>query len=423
MENITVIGGGLMGSSAAWHLSHKGERVLLLEQQGEQYKHGSSFGNSRISRSLGEKEDVFTYLQNRSTNETEKLIHFLNEVTKEQHQMTDIYTTSPVTYIHHKMLQQYVDKLYFEDEEALYKSVDSPKEALEKLGMKISDNDIIIREYKKYSGTLNPTALISKMQTGINEYGNRIQYHQKVLNIKRKRGHYKIELINNKTGEKSQIKTRKIVLAAGAYSASLLKQIAPSYKKLYRPQRMPVAFFKINTEKYNSYTNEQKTIIKNAFPVFNLMGGQFYSTIDKTDTDGLPVFKTGSHIMHNKVKNFDDCWAIKPKPDELEWIKKSFLGYLTMNNISINLDDIEYIDGYSCLYAHSITETPFVGNIKIKKDERDPNFVLVTAMSGIGAKGTMAYGLIAANILMQVDLQDPMYRKTKEELQLGDVLL
>jgi len=140
MENITVIGGGLMGSSAAWHLSNKGERVLLLEQQGEQYTYGSSFGNSRISRSLGEREDIFTYLQNRSVKETEQLVSFLNEVTDEQHQMTDIYTTSPVTYVYNKIQQQFVDALYFGGEEAQYKSAASPKEALEKLGMKISFN-------------------------------------------------------------------------------------------------------------------------------------------------------------------------------------------------------------------------------------------------------------------------------------------
>jgi len=44
-------------------------------------------------------------------------------------------------------------------------------------------------------------------------------------------------------------------------------------------------------------------------------------------------------------------------------------------------------------------------------------------MSGIGAKGAMTYGLIAANILMQVEVQDSMYQKTKETLGLGDVLL
>ena len=33
MEEIVVIGGGLMGSAAGWQLSRSGAQVLLLEQQ------------------------------------------------------------------------------------------------------------------------------------------------------------------------------------------------------------------------------------------------------------------------------------------------------------------------------------------------------------------------------------------------------
>ncbi|SDH52863.1 FAD-dependent oxidoreductase [Winogradskyella thalassocola] len=58
IEDIVVIGGGLMGSSTAWELSKYQQNVLLLEQQDSIYTFGSSFGEARISRSLGPKEDV-----------------------------------------------------------------------------------------------------------------------------------------------------------------------------------------------------------------------------------------------------------------------------------------------------------------------------------------------------------------------------
>ena len=59
MENIIVIGGGLMGSSVAWKLVEQGAKVTLLEQQGKDFDHGSSFGAARISRSLGPKKIFF----------------------------------------------------------------------------------------------------------------------------------------------------------------------------------------------------------------------------------------------------------------------------------------------------------------------------------------------------------------------------
>ena len=101
LEDIVVIGGGLMGSSTAWELSKYGQNVVLLEQQDSVYTFGSSFGEARISRSLGPKEDIFSFLQQTSVKETKGLINYLNEgESKMLHSMEDIYRTSPVTYIY-----------------------------------------------------------------------------------------------------------------------------------------------------------------------------------------------------------------------------------------------------------------------------------------------------------------------------------
>jgi len=45
-----VIGLGVMGSSAAWHLARNGQRVLALEQFELDHRNGSSYGSSRIIR-------------------------------------------------------------------------------------------------------------------------------------------------------------------------------------------------------------------------------------------------------------------------------------------------------------------------------------------------------------------------------------
>jgi sarcosine oxidase len=50
MTKVVVIGGGVMGASAAWRLARRGAEVVLLEQFGPRHDKGSSHGSSRIFR-------------------------------------------------------------------------------------------------------------------------------------------------------------------------------------------------------------------------------------------------------------------------------------------------------------------------------------------------------------------------------------
>ena len=107
MENIVVIGGGLMGSSVTWELSNYGEKALLIEQQSKKYSNGSSYGEARISRSLGTKKDIFSFVNNRTIEEISKLLRYLNGINQpKRHKMQDIYNTSPVSYLFHKEQHQ-----------------------------------------------------------------------------------------------------------------------------------------------------------------------------------------------------------------------------------------------------------------------------------------------------------------------------
>jgi len=58
VHDTIIIGGGLMGSSTAWHLSDQGNSVLLLEKQDSVYTQGSSFGEARIARSSNRGNDT-----------------------------------------------------------------------------------------------------------------------------------------------------------------------------------------------------------------------------------------------------------------------------------------------------------------------------------------------------------------------------
>lgn len=45
----------------------------------------------------------------------------------------------------------------------------------------------------------------------------------------------------------------------------------------------------------------------------------------------------------------------------------------------------------------------------------------MAGMSGIGAKGSMCYGLITANLIKAVDLPEKMYQVTRDMLAIKDV--
>ena len=415
IENIVVIGGGLIGSSTAWELSKYGENVLLIEQQDSVYTFGSSFGEARISRSLGPKNDIFSYLQQTSVRETQGLVDYLNDDTTAQlHKMEDIYTTSPVTYLYNNSQLEEVEKL-LDGQADKYEYAQNAKNAFEMFGMTIPDSTMVIREYKPYSGTLNPKILITKLHDGIRKKGSRIRYNEKVTVLKKVNGIYEIEITNSKTGEIEKLFSKKVVAAAGPFNGSLVKDIAPYFETLITPKRLFLAFLKINSHTYESLTEEQQNRIREFYPIAYLNSEIFYSMIEKHDDQGVPIIKVGGHFLRTEIDDLNTVWQKELSTQEIEWSKENTVNYLGLLNLPINKTDLEFYSGYSCVYSLTESETPYVTKV-IDGSEVDPNFILVGGMSGIGAKGSLTYGLIAANLLLEKKDTSAIYQKTKEAL-------
>jgi len=413
IEEVVIIGGGLMGSSTGWELSKYGEEVLLIEQQDSIYTFGSSFGEARISRSLGPKNDIFSYLQQTSVAETEKLISFLNEFAEgENHKMEDIYRTSPVTYIRYKSQQNEVDQL-LKDQTDKYEFAPNKEKALELFAMLIPDSTMIIREYKKYSGTLNPHVLISKLHQGIKLSGNKVLYNKKVTSLKRVNGLFEIQLTNTKTGEKKTLLSKKVVSAAGPYNGKLLKDIAPYFGKLITPKRLFLAFLKINKDTYENLSVKQKKRLQEFYPVADINSEIFYSMVENYDNDSIPIIKVGGHFLRTDIEDLDKVWQKDLSPQEIEWSKIKTIDYLNMLDLPIQFSDLKFSKGYSCVYSLTKSEVPYVTNVIKNDSEIDSKFVLVGGMSGVGAKGSLTYGLIAANLLLNKEDTSVIYQKTK----------
>ncbi len=414
MENVVVIGGGLMGSAAAWQLANYGEDVILIERQDTTYTFGSSFGEARISRSLGPKNDIFSYLHNTAVSETEKLIEFLNANDEANHSMEDIYTTSPVSYVYYASQSEVVKRLLRQQKDR-HEIASTPAEAMERFGVVLSDTAMLIREYKRHTGTMNPKELIKKMHLGIQLRGQQVWYNTKVTGLKRISGGYKIELEDARTGDSRKIETRKVIAAAGPYNGILLKDLAPNVDKLITPKRVFLAFLKIDPSTYNNFSEGQKKKIRDFYPTVDLESSLMFSMIEKYEEDGTPLLKVGGHFKRNDIDDLEAVWKKGVTDEEVEWCIEQTLDYFKFLNIPLEREDLIYSQGYSCVYSLTQSEIPLLSNLAIDS-QQDPNAILIGGMSGVGAKGALTYGLIGANLLLGKEDTSFMYQKTKDAL-------
>lgn len=424
MKSVIVIGGGLMGSSTAWHLSRQGESVVLLEQQDAIYTSGSSLGEARISRSLGPVDDIYAYLQKQSIEETEKLINFLNSKESHVHSIEDIYTTSPVTYIFYPESSEEISVFNLDKPDTLAEtSGDSvvlamnSQAANQKFKLNIPDSLKIIREYRKHSGTMNPRTLIQKLHLGIVHSGGEIRYNHYVKSINRTEEGYKVIVFDQKKQVSKTIQATRIVAAAGPYNGKVLKNISPAIDQLITPQRLFLAFLRIKPEVYNQLAEAQKQKLIAAYPVIKLHSELFYSMIEKFDSDDVPILKVGGHFKRTPITDLKNVWNLPLSDNERDWSIQETVEYLQINEFEIVKEDIEFRSGYSCVYSLTSSEVPYVTNLPLDDGSLDKNAVLIGGMSGVGAKGTMTYGHIAANLLLRKNgINDRMYKNTQKAL-------
>ena len=393
-----------MGSSTAWHLSEQGKSVLLLEKQDSIYTQGSSLGEARIARSSNRGNDIWSYLHNKSVEETQKLINYLQEeVSPQAYKMEDLYTTSPVTYVGRTPIYE---KLYASliRQKVDYKMAVTPEEGASMFDVSLPDSVLIQREYNKHSGTLNPHQLISYLHRAVVKKGNTIRYNTKVISLRfnEKSDLYEIEAEDEKTGNVRLLLAKNVVSAAGPYTGKLLKDVAPYFDTLINPQRVFLAFLKIKKEAYQSLKDAEKEKIKSFYPVINsskgTRDGSFFSMIEYYDKDSIPVIKIGGHFQRTAINNLDEVWAKDLSTSEIDWSLTNTSDYFKLLNLPIGKDNIEYINGYSCVYSLTETEVPFVTPVMNKDHSPNERCIVLGGMSGVGAKGAMTYGLIAANI-------------------------
>ncbi|NKB88472.1 MAG: FAD-dependent oxidoreductase [Acidobacteria bacterium] len=399
--DIVVVGGGLMGSSTAWQLARAGQRVLLLEKQAAVYSQGSSFGDARIARSLGPPGDMWSYMHNRTVSEAEQLIAFLRDHGDDA-AMTDIYSTSPVNYVRNEgRLEGYA---YLPDQPDEYEIATTPEEGVARFGLAIPSDVFVVREYKEHSGTINPSALIGLLHRAIGLAGGHVEYGREVTELGRTDTGY--ELLIRTDGEEAghRLVAPKVVSAAGPYTGPLLSEIAPEFDELISPERVFLAFYEIAPDFWEGLSTEQQGRLRDLFPAINstvaTRDGTNFSMIERDTERGTPILKIGGHFQRSEIEDLDAVWAQELSAEELEWASSSLLRHLSLLDLELTSDHLLLDSGYSCVYSLTATEVPYVTHALRPDESVDPNLVIVAGLSGVGAKGALAYGVIAADLVL-----------------------
>lgn len=128
---------------------------------------------------------------------------------------------------------------------------------------------------------------------------------------------------------------------------------------------------------------------------------------------GSPIIKIGGHFQRSDISDLDSVWQEELTEAEIRWSRESTSRHLSLLDLEIGDEDLSYVHGYSCVYSLTENEFPYVTRVRNDLGEPNPNLVVVAGLSGVGAKGALAYGLIASDLMLGEDEPDPMYQKAK----------
>ena len=417
VHDVVVIGGGLMGSAAGWHLAQAGMPVVLLEKQDSLYTTGSSYGDTRITQKHSLVDDDEAFMHTRALKETANLIAYLNEryAVARPYVMEHIYTTAIVTNIHPKEEMEAIVPL-LQRQQVDYKIADSPASASEQFKMDIPDSLLVLREYGLYTGTLNPMSLINHLHLAIGGMGSDVRYQRKVTGLTKERDVFRIEVEHTDTGTVEVLYARNVVSAAGPYTGELLMSLNPAITRLIQPQRVAEAFLKLKDEKFAALDVPEQVRYAMAFPLVHSLaaetGKQYQASVEYFEDNGNPLLKIGSQKRAN-VSNLDMVWDVNLSQEEQGDAVANLLEYTELLGLNLAPEDIAYVDGRSSVYSMTGNSVPYVSEVPDASGAEIKGLVMLAGMSGKGAEAAMVYGLLAANLVLD---------RTDEEARLNRLL-
>ncbi len=94
----------------------------------------------------------------------------------------------------------------------------------------------------------------------------------------------------------------------------------------------------------------------------------------------------------------------------------NLLDYMKLLGINLSTDDVEFVDGRSSVYSMTETAVPYVSTVPDADGAEIEGLVMLAGMSGTGAKAAMVYGLMAANIVLNQEAEEPRLNSLMDRL-------
>jgi len=370
--DVLVIGLGAMGSASVYQLASRGARVIGIDRFTPPHTHGSSHGETRITRLATGEGDAFVPLARRS----HALWRSLEAQTGES-----LYTRTGGLFLSSGLEQASLND-FAARTTAVARRSDVTHAELSRTQLEARYPQFQLEGeaqalFDPEAGMLYPERCIQTQLELARRHGAQLRTNERVLEVKPVLGGVQVRTDQN------AYHAAQVVLTAGGWNAELLseKLLGHVYRPLMRTYRQVLYWFRPRNAE--SFTPEN-------FPVFIWAHGSrpqdhFYGFPALTPEGGVKL-ATEQVLTHSH-------------PDALDR-KVSALEVQTMfeDHIRTRLPDLEprALKTQTCFY----TVTPD-SHFIVDRHPRDERVVLVSACSGHGFKHSAALGEAVAQLTLE----------------------
>ena len=226
-----ILGGGLMGASAAAALAKDGKKVLVLDAREAHHTQGSSHGQTRITRRFNFEHPVF----NETAADTLSAMRAMERAPGDMVQdMPAIFTVNKDSESY-RVLKENLDKMGAQTQEL-------SSEQVAQMGLAIAPGRVGIVD--KNAALFNPEKILDRLYADIKQQGGEIRFATPAS-----RWESSAEGVTVHTQQGETIKAKQVVLATGAWMPQTLAQgnatprIAQSLGNAMKLERVPLFYF------------------------------------------------------------------------------------------------------------------------------------------------------------------------------------